>query len=153
MVVTNKLLSVQSSEVSGADLIKLWSQKYGSNVALSLTNLSAALAVISPASDGSLTTQYSSPNATGFNVAVTVANTWLILTPDAAYAAGTITLPASSGVANKSEVLLNTTQQITTLTVAGNGASGVIGAPSSLGASDFLRLRYDAQSYTWYRVG
>ena len=153
MTDTNRLLRQTSAETSGADLIRLWSQQYGGDVSLSLAVLKDWLG-LPAASTGvdPLTTQYASPGATAFNILVAQNNTWLIMTPDAAYATGTITLPASAGVDDKSEVLVVTTQQVTSLTVDGNGASAVIGAPSSLGASDAFRLRYDAQSLTWYRV-
>lgn len=153
MTDTNRLLRQTSGETSGSDLLKLWSSRYGGDVALSLNVLKEWLG-LPAASTGvtPLTTQYASPSATGFNVVIAENNTWLILTPDTAYANGTITLPASAGVDDKSEVMVVTTQQITNLTIDGNGASAVIGAPSSMGASDAFRLRYDAQSFTWYRV-
>jgi hypothetical protein len=101
------------------------------------------------------TTQYSAPSATGFTVAVTAgsANIHLILTPVAGYAAGTITLPVSTGLVDKQEFLCNCTQAVTTLTIDGNGATAVTGEPTTLTANDFFRLRYDAATSTWYRVG
>lgn len=150
---TNRLLRQTSAETTAADLLRLWSSKYGGEVALSLGVLKEWLGLPAAASGAeSLTTQYASPSATGFNILIGQNNTWLIMTPDTAYADGTITLPASAGVDDKSEVLVVTTQQVTTLTVDGNGASSVVGAPASLGANDAFRLRYDAQSFTWYRV-
>lgn len=107
------------------------------------------------ASGISYTTQYSAPSATGFNVAITDGsnNIHLILTPVAGYAAGAITLPAVSNAVDKQEVLVNCTQVVTTLTVAGNGATAVTGEPVTLAANDFFRLKYDAATSTWYRVG
>lgn len=101
------------------------------------------------------TTQYAAPSATGFSVTITSANdsTHLILTPVAGYAAGTIALPPAAGVADKQEVLVNCTQAVTTLTVDGNGAAAVTGEPATLAANDFFRLKYDAATSTWYRVG
>jgi len=101
------------------------------------------------------TTQYAAPSATGFNVAVTGSgvNVWLILTPTAGYADGTITLPAVATVVDKQEILVNCTQQVTTLTFSANGASAVTGEPATLAADSFFRLRYDAATSTWYRVG
>lgn len=99
--------------------------------------------------------QYASPSATGFSVAITnsSANTHLILTPTAGFATGTIVLPAIANVVDKQEILVNCTQQVVTLTVDGNGAGAVTGEPSSLGADDFFRLKYDATTDAWYRVG
>lgn len=101
------------------------------------------------------TTQYSSPSATGFSVTVTDGddndeNIHLILTPVAGYAAGTIVLPAAP--TDKQEVLVNCTQAVTTLTVDG-GTKTVTGEPSTLAANDFFRLKFDAPSDVWYRVG
>jgi hypothetical protein len=97
-------------------------------------------------------TQYAAPNATGFSVSVLEGPRWLILTPFAGYAAGTIVLPAVASVDDRQELLVNTTQAVTTLTVSGNGAT-VNGAPTTLAAGAFFRLRFDAQSTTWHRVG
>jgi len=92
--------------------------------------------------------------ATGFTVAITddSDSTHLILTPVAGYAAGTITLPALGKLVDKQEVLVNCTQAVTTLTIGANGATAVTGAPTTLAANDFFKLKYDAQTSTWYRV-
>lgn len=101
------------------------------------------------------TTQYAAPSSTGFSVQITdsSANTHLILTPTTGFAAGTIVLPAVANVIDKQEVLVNSTQQVTALTVNGNGAVAVTGEPTSLAADDFFRLKYDALTQTWFRVG
>ena len=100
------------------------------------------------------TTQYASPNATGFNVLVEsdFGDIHLIMTPLATYAAGTITLPNVQLLSDKQEVIVNTTQTVTALTINPNGAT-VIGAPTTLLANGFFRLVYDAVMKTWYRVG
>lgn len=107
---------------------------------------------------GEFVTQYAVPSSAGFNVTLTALpdgaqNTHLILTPTTGLASGTITLPAVANVVDKQEVLVNCTQQVTALTVDGNGATAVTGELSSLAADDFFRLKYDAVSSTWYRVG
>ena len=119
-------------------LLLSWMQ---ANLTLSLTDL--------------YTVQYAAPSATSFTVAITASgeSTHLILTPTAGFAAGAITLPASTGVADQQELLVNCTQSVSALTINANGASGVIGAPSSLAANDFFRLKYDAATSNWYRVG
>ena len=100
------------------------------------------------------TTQYSAPSATGFTVTIANAGNsiWLVLTPVAGYAAGTLTLPAVANCVDRQELLVNTTQAVTTLTIAGNGAT-VTGAPTTLAANAFFRLRFEAVTKTWYRVG
>ncbi len=100
------------------------------------------------------TTQYAAPSATGFSVQITDGDDsiHLILTPVAGYAAGTIVLPDDDNAVDKQEVLVNCTQAVTTLTVDGNGAT-VTGEPSGLSANDFFRLKYDAATNVWYRVG
>lgn len=103
----------------------------------------------------SFSSQYAAPNLNGFSVAVDegVGDVHLILTPTAGFAAGTIVLPIVTSVIDKQEILVNCTQQVAALTVDGNGAGAVSGAPASLGADDFFRLKYDAFTSTWYRVG
>ena len=100
------------------------------------------------------TTQYASPNATGFNVLVEsdFGDIHLIMTPLATYATGTITLPNVQLLSDKQEVIVNTTQTVTALTINPNGAT-VIGAPTTLAANGFFRLVYDAVMKNWYRVG
>ena len=105
--------------------------------------------------DTGFTTQYSAPSATGFNVAITDGSDsiHLILTPGAGYATGTITLPSVTNVVDKQEILVNSTQDVTTLTIDGNGATAVTGEPTTLAANDFFKLKYDAVTSTWYRIG
>jgi len=107
---------------------------------------------------GSYVTQYSAPSATGFSVTITDGaddntNVHLILAPTGGFAAGTIVLPLASKLVDKQEILVNCTQAVTTLTVDGNGATAVTGEPATLTANDFFRLKYDAPTKTWYRVG
>ena len=61
-------------------------------------------------------------------------------------------LPGADDRTDKQEVTLHTVQALSSLTVDGNGAT-VNGAPASLAANGFFRLRFDAQSVAWYRVG
>lgn len=99
-------------------------------------------------------TQYSAPSATGFSVQVSdnPESVWLVLTPTAGFAAGTIVLPSLVKCVDRQEILVNCTQAVTTLTVSGNGST-VTGAPATLAANAFFRLRFDATTSTWYRVG
>lgn len=99
-------------------------------------------------------TQYAAPSATGFSVQVNDASdsVWLVLTPTAGFAAGTLVLPAESKCVDRQEILVNCTQAVTTLTITGNGST-VTGAPTTLAANGFFRLRFDAVTSTWYRVG
>lgn len=149
----------RTDEVAIGDLFILWKTAAGdyrgcpaSDV---LTFFQSNLTFTDSTAVPQFDTQYSAPSATGFTVAITdsSANTHLILTPVAGYAAGTITLPAVANVVNKQEILVNCTQAVTTLTVNGNGATAVTGEPASLSANDFFKLKYDAPTSTWYRVG
>ena len=99
-------------------------------------------------------TQYAAPSATGFRVQVNndADSVWLVLTPTAGFAAGTLVLPAVANCVDRQEILVNCTQAVATLTVSGNGAA-VTGAPTALTANGFFRLRFDAITDTWYRVG
>ena len=152
MTQATQLGNLSLSDLSGADLFRLYSQRYGGDAALPLALLAEyvnAQATIAP-SGVSLITQYAAPSATGFNVFVDVANTWLVLTPAAGYATGTITLPVAD---HGNEVLVNSTQDVTALTVAAQPGDSVVGAPTTLVANEFFRLRYDEVLNRWYRVG
>lgn len=148
--------------LTAGDLFAVWAQTNGDSrkiaASVLLAYMQANLTFPTFTGQGEYTTQYSSPSATGFNVTITDGaddntNVHLILTPTAGFAAGTITLPPTPGTVDKQEVLVNCTQQITALTVDGNGATAVTGEPSSMAADDFFRLKYDAVTSTWYRVG
>lgn len=147
MTATNQLIALASSDVSGSDLVRLFSQKYGADVSFSLANLKAWLA---ENQSSALVQQYEAPAATGFSVTVAAVNTWLILTPVAGYAAGTIVLP--SGV-NGAEVLVNCTQSVSTLTITAASGESVIGGPTALTANQAFRLKFDSVLKRWYKVG
>lgn len=103
-------------------------------------------------------TQYSTP-LTGSTIQVNDDSnrTHLIVTPAGTLADLDIKLPVGSGnsqtAVDKQELLVNCTQIITALTIDGNGATSVIGAPTSMSANDFFKLKFDAQTSNWYRVG
>lgn len=149
----------RATALSAGDLLPLFSTDDGDARAAPVSVLQSYMQSNLNFSDAAdYATQYAAPSATGFNVAVTDGatnntNVHLILTPLAGYAAGTITLPAKAGLVDKQEVLVNCTQAVTALTVALNGASGAIGAPTTLAANAFFRLKYDAVTFNWYRVG
>ena len=153
MAAINRLSTV--TELSGSDLVALFSSSVGNDVAATLATLLAWLQG-QLSSSGSLATQYSAPAATGFSVLVAPptsgGSVWLLLTPAAGYAAGTITLPAQASCVDGQEVLVSSTQFVTALTVAGNGST-VNGAPTTLAANGSLRLRFDGVFKAWYRIG
>lgn len=139
--------------VNGSDLIPVYSQTNGDARKLSLTNLATFIASQTTSADNKIT-QYSAPSASGFTTTITnsTSSVWLILTPTAGFAAGTLVLPATANSTDKQEILVNCTQAITALTINGNGST-VTGAPTTLAANAFFRLRFDAVTSTWYRVG
>lgn len=149
----------QVDSLSAGDLFPLWATNNGDVRAAAVSVLLAYMQqnlVFSTFAE--YVSQYSAPSASGFNVTITDGdeddtNVHLILTPLAGYAAGTITLPPKAGLADKQEVLVNCTQAVTTLTIALNGATAAIGAPTTLAANAFFRLKYDAVTSNWYRVG
>lgn len=101
-----------------------------------------------------LSTQFATPG-TGFNVAIQTPvseQQWLIIQPAGTLAAGTVTLPLNTQTPDGTEVLITTTQQITAFTLALNGAAAAFGAPSTLSAEDFFRVRYYANTNSWYRI-
>lgn len=147
----NQLSALDTLKAS--DLFAVWSTDNGDTRKVSATVLAALIQTLLSLSDDKVT-QYAAPSASGFTVSITDSDSsiWLILTPTAGFAAGTIKLPALANCADKQEVLVNCTQAVTALTVDGNGAT-VTGEPAALAANDFFRLRFDAVSDVWYRVG
>lgn len=79
-------------------------------------------------------------------------NRWLIIRPTGPVSAGQVILPAPSVAVDGQEILINTTLQISTFTIDGNGATAVYRAPSVLAAEGSVKLRYNAQSTSWYAV-
>lgn len=151
MPTINQLSAVD--QVQASDQVPIYSSNNGDARKASMSVLAAFLQTLITATDDKVT-QYAAPSATGFSVQINddSDSVWLVLTPVAGYAAGTIVLPAVANCADKQEVLVNCTQAVTTLTVSGNGAT-VTGAPATLAANGFFRLRFDAVTDTWYRVG
>lgn len=144
----NQLATITlQSDLQSNDLLRLYSQRFGGEIGLSLVMLVDY--VRSQASAGTLTTQYATPTATGFNVGVTQGDTWLVITPDAGYAAGTITLPTAS---QGQDVLVACTQSVASLTVSAQPGDVVLGAPNALAANDTFRLKYESVLKRWYRI-
>ena len=151
MPTINQLSAVD--EVVSSDQVPIYSSENGDARKASMAVLLAFFKGRITANDDKLT-QYAAPSATGFTVTINndSLSVWLILTPVAGYAAGTLTLPAVANCVDRQEILVNCTQAVTALTVAGNGAT-VTGAPTTLAANAYFRLRFDAVTKTWYRVG
>lgn len=147
MTQINQLTAVDS--ITAGDLLPLWSNNNGGARKAAVSALLAYMQdnIQFPAA---FTKQFSAPSATGFSVAVGNGEVWLVLTPVAPYAAGIIVLPA--GPADGDGFLCNVTQDVTALTIDGNGKT-VTGGPTGLSAGDYFRLKYEAVTGTWYRVG
>ena len=149
----------RATELSAGDLFPIFATGDGDARAAAISLLESYMqANLDFSNNGDYHSQYAAPSATGFTIAITDGvddntNVHLILTPLAGYAAGTITLPAKAGLVDKQEVLVNCTQAVTTLTIGLNGASAAVGAPTTLAANAFFRLKYDAITSNWYRVG
>jgi len=141
-----------ADQISGSDLLPVYSQANGDARKLSLTNFLNWMATQQVTAQDNKVTQYSAPLAASITqVQYTQTSTWLILTPAGTLATATIKLPVVSNVQDKTEVLVNCTQIITTLTIDANGGT-VLGAPTTLAANGFFRLRFDIILKTWYRV-
>jgi hypothetical protein len=135
----------RASDVAAGDLVPVFSTDNGDARAAAISVLLAYMQanLDFPSTFAEYVTDGASNNT----------NVHLILTPTGGFAAGTITLPAKAGLADKQEVLVNCTQAVTTLTIGLNGATGAVGAPTTLAANAFFRLKYDAVTSNWYRVG
>lgn len=140
-----------ATDLALSDLLPVWS---GANGDTRKASLSQVKALLLPA-DSTFATQYAAPNAKGFTATVAPpdnVNAWLVLTPAAGYAAGTVVLPAASDSVHGQEVQVTCTQSVATLTVTSSGST-VAGAPASLAANGFFKMKFEAVTSTWYRVG
>lgn len=151
MPTINQLSAVDA--VVSSDQVPIYSSENGDARKASMAVLAAFVKTLITSVDDMIT-QYFAPSATAFTATVTDGSNsiWLVLTPTGAFAAGTIKLPAVANCVDRQEVLVNCTQAVTALTVNGNGAT-VTGAPTTLAANGYFRLRFDAVTDTWYRVG
>jgi hypothetical protein len=147
------ILEQSTATLNASDLFPLWSTGNSDTRKVSLSALVDYLNGALDLTDGKIT-QYAAPSATGFTVTLYAsgASVWLILTPTAGFAAGALVLPPVGMCVDRQEILINCTQSVTTLTINANGAT-VTGAPATLAANAFFRLRFDAVTQTWYRVG
>lgn len=140
-------------QISGGDLLPVYSQANGDARKLSLTNFVNWLNTQSVSTGDGKVTQYSAPT-TGSTVLLTdnQSSIWLLLTPAGTLSTLTLKLPLQANCVDKQEILVNSTQAVTTLTIDGNGST-VTGAPSSLSANGFFTLRFEGVTKIWYRVG
>ena len=147
----NQLAAVD--QVQPGDQVPIYSSNNGDARKAPLSLLKVFFQEGITAADDKIT-QYSAPSATGFSVQVNddSDSVWLVLTPTAGFAAGTLVLPVVANCVDRQEILVNCTQAVTSLALSGNG-SAVTGAPTTLAANGFFRLRFDAITKTWYRVG
>lgn len=146
--------------LAAADNLPLYSSSNGDTRRASLTTLLAFLQDNLSLSGGSFATQYSAP-AAGNTVQIASSasdadgseNVHLILTPAGTLATLTLKLPLRTNAVDKQEILVNCTQIVTTLSWDANGAGDIVGEPTTLAANGFLRLKFDAVTTNWYRVG
>ena len=149
----NQLASVD--QISPGDQVPIFATNQGDARKASMSLLKEFFQEGATSVDDKIT-QYSAPSATAFSVQINGGSNddsvWLVLTPTGTFANGGVVLPPVAGCVDKQEVLVNCTQIVTNFTVGGNGAT-VTGAPTTLAANSFFRLRFDAVTNTWYRVG
>lgn len=152
MPTINQLSAVDA--LAAGDLVPVYSQANGDARKSSLTVLAAFIQSLLTAVDDKVT-QYAAPSATAFTVTIpdTDESVWLVLTPVADYANGTIVLPSAANAADKQEVLVNSTHAITGALAITSAGGTVTGAPATITANAFFRLRFEAVTKTWYRVG
>jgi hypothetical protein len=141
-----------ADQVSGSDLLAIYSQANGASRKISFTNFLAWLDDQAIATQDNKVTQYAAP-LTGATLQVTDSQNsiWLILTPAGTLATLTLKMPLSTSVLDKTEVLVNSTQILTALSFDANGGT-IVGAPTTLAANGFFTLRFDTVMQTWYRV-
>jgi hypothetical protein len=142
----------QMAQVSGADLLPVYSSTNGDARKLSISALLTYFQTTFAAP--TMATNVYVPS-TGFSIAVptpVAQQQWIILQPISTLATGTITLPLNTTTPDGTEVLVSTTQQITAFTLSLNGASAAYGDPTTLAAEDFFRMRFVQSTNSWYRI-
>lgn len=142
----------QMGQVSGADLLPVYSSTNGDARKLSISALLTYFQTTFAAP--TMATNVYVPS-TGFSIAVptpVAQQQWIILQPVGTLATGTITLPLNTTTPDGTEVLVSTTQQITAFTLSLNGASAAYGDPTTLAAEDFFRMRFVQSTNSWYRI-
>lgn len=152
MPTINQLTAVD--ELTGSDLIPIYSQSNGDARKASMTLLAEFVKSTIVVADDKIT-QYAAPSVNGATIQVNddSSSVWLIVTPANTFAAGTIKLPAVTNCGDRQEILVNYANGVAALTIDGNGATMIVGAPTTMTANSFFRLRFDAVMKTWYRVG
>lgn len=141
-----------ADQLSGSDLLALYSQANGDARKISLTNLLNFFETQQIVTQDNKVTQYSAPLTGGTVLLTDTQNSiWLILTPAGTLSALTLKLPLLANTVDRQELLINTTQTITALTLDANGST-IVGGPTTLTVNGFFRLRFDAVMKTWYRV-
>jgi len=151
----NDLSSIDT--VVGSDQMVLWDTSGGVSRKAALSALATYIQSTFTSSTfrSAFTTQRATP-INGATVAVTDGSDsiHLLLTPAGTLAGMTITMPALANCTDKQEVLITSTQTITTLVISGNG-SGMFGEPSTLviGNGGFAKMKFDASTSNWIRVG
>lgn len=142
-----------ADQLSGSDLLPLYSQANGDARKISLTNLLNWMEDQQIATQDNKVTQYAAPLDASTTIVQDDQNSiWLILTPAGTLATATLKMPLVANAVDRQELLVNSTQAITTLTLDANGGT-IIGGPTTLAANGFFRLRFDIVMKTWYRVG
>lgn len=152
MSTIGQLASIDYTQLSGADQIPLEVRSVSDSRRISLSGLISYIRtnLTSPTYETTIVTP-----GDGFTETMTQSGIWrwLLLRPTGALATGTVVLPAPSVAADGQEVLITTTQPITSFTLNGNGATAVYGAPLVLAAEDWFKLKYNALTTSWYRIG
>lgn len=97
--------------------------------------------------------QYATPSASGFTVDILANRSFLMLNQAGDYAEGTLNLPAVATIVDGQEIVVSSVRAVTTLTIGNGGASFVLGAPTSLTSGGFFRLKFNALTGGWFRVG
>jgi hypothetical protein len=151
MTQINQLSS--TDDLSGSDLVPVWSQINGDTRKVSLTNLAKQVQTLNSESLTDVT-QFETPVA-GANIAIAsaTANTWLVLGHTSTIASLTIILPDASVATDGLEIVVSVRASVTSLTWQLNGASALQSTISSLSNSSAPKIKFYKATNTWYRYG
>jgi len=142
---------VRTSEMTGQELVPMYLQANGFAEYGLLDSLVEYVkqTITAPTFDTTINVPVN-----GFDLTMTADsnNQWLCLRPAGTLATGTVRVPAKGTAGDGQEIIISSTETITSLTVDDNGATAISGTITTIDADSPIRLKYNTNTDTWYKV-
>lgn len=144
-----------ASRLNEDDVLPVWQTEHDSTRKATVADIASRVSELIEGEPDE--TQYSLP-VSGSSFAILVvplargSSVWAQITLAGNANSGTITLPLEPDRGHGQEVLVTLTGAVASLTVNAGDAL-VHGEPAQMAPHGFFRMRYDAVSNAWYRVG